>query len=40
VFDHFGTYTPALWVAAVLFVLGGLLLLGIGPYPRHGEATQ
>lgn len=38
VFDNFGSYNPALWVAAVLFVAGGLLLLGIGPYPQHGAA--
>ena len=40
VFDNFGTYNPALWVAAAFFVLGGLLLLGIGPYPKHATPAH
>ena len=38
VFDAYGTYNPALWVAAALFVTGALLLLGVGRYPQHGTA--
>lgn len=29
-----GTYTPILWVAAALFVLGAVVLLGVGRYPK------
>lgn len=39
VFDRFHSYTPALWVAAVLFVLGACLLLGVGRYPATHAAS-
>lgn len=31
----YGTYDPMLWVAAALFVLGALVLLGVGRYPEQ-----
>jgi predicted MFS family arabinose efflux permease len=37
VFDQYKTYNPALFVAAIFFVLGGLLLLLIGKYPDLKE---
>lgn len=35
VYAKYGTYTPMLWVAAVLFVVGAITLLGVGRYPEH-----
>jgi predicted MFS family arabinose efflux permease len=37
VFDSTGTYQPILYAAAVLFVVGALALLALGPYPRFEE---
>lgn len=34
IFDRTGSYHDALWVAAALLVLGPLLLLGLGRYPK------
>jgi MFS transporter, OFA family, oxalate/formate antiporter len=39
VFDVTGSYQPILYVAAVLFVAGALLLLTLGRYPRFEAPT-
>jgi predicted MFS family arabinose efflux permease len=36
VYDVYGTYQPILYAAAVLFVIGALLLLTLGRYPTLG----
>jgi MFS transporter, OFA family, oxalate/formate antiporter len=38
VFDHYGSYNLALWVAMGLFVVGAALLLFIGRYPDKIES--
>ena len=35
--DRTGTYDPALTIAVGLFILGALLLLGLGRYPDNFE---
>jgi MFS family permease len=37
VFDHFGTYRPALWSGVGCILTGALLLLAMGPYPEGRE---
>ncbi|MGD1954950.1 MAG: MFS transporter [Sphingomonadales bacterium] len=37
VFDKNGTYDPVLGITAVLFIIGPLLLLGLGRYPVFAE---
>ena len=34
-FATYGTYTPMLWIAGGLFVVGATVLLGVGRYPEH-----
>jgi predicted MFS family arabinose efflux permease len=38
IYDHAGTYGPALVVCAAAFVLSGLTYLSLGRYPDAGEA--
>jgi MFS family permease len=40
IFDRTGSYDNALMVAAALLVVGPLLLLGLGRYPRGGSTPQ
>jgi predicted MFS family arabinose efflux permease len=39
-FDRLGSYDAALFVAAILFTAGALLLLFIGPYPADRAREQ
>lgn len=38
VFDRFKSYDPILYAAAVMFVLGALMFLGLGRYPKEYAA--
>jgi predicted MFS family arabinose efflux permease len=39
-FDHWGSYTPALWAAAVLFAIGALLFASLGHHPIWTDPTE
>jgi cyanate permease len=39
VYDRTGSYAPALYASAVLFIAGACLLLTLGAYPRQLPAA-